>query len=301
MDVKDNVIKDILKNWDITEGVSITQVYKSAWDIGGKYILKTGENIAELEKSIHIAKMLRTKNIPVASYLPTAYNKPFLIAENSYFCLMDKVSGVHINPYEQDHKSTACEIGRIIARLHLAFQELGDSIECWDNDFYGEIAGWVSDELKAKAIQIDVKIMDECLKLKDLYYKLPRQIIHRDMHLGNMLFEEGKLSGYIDFDLSQKNVRLFELCYMTLSLLIDNYTNEERCRQWFEIYENIFKGYEEFCPLTEDEKEAAPYMFMCIELLFTAFFLTIGQADLSKNAQNMLEWLYANKVSLRCK
>ena len=34
---------------------------------------------------------------------------------------------------------------------------------------------------------------------------LPVQLIHRDVHFGNFLFDEGKFSGYIDFDLSQRN------------------------------------------------------------------------------------------------
>lgn len=42
----------------------------------------------------------------------------------------------------------------------------------------------------------------------NLYSKLPIQLIRREVHLGNLLFDNNKFSGYIDFDLSQKNIRI---------------------------------------------------------------------------------------------
>ena len=41
------------------------------------------------------------------------------------------------------------------------------------------------------------------------------------MHFGNFLFQEGSFSGYIDFDLSQKNIRIFDLCYFLAGLLAE--------------------------------------------------------------------------------
>lgn len=33
-------------------------------------------------------------------------------------------------------------------------------------------------------------------------------------------FQEGKFSKYMDFDLSQRNIRIFDLCYFMLGLLL---------------------------------------------------------------------------------
>jgi len=41
-----------------------------------------------------------------------------------------------------------------------------------------------------------------------LYGKLPKQLIHRDPNPSNILFEGDEVSGFIDFDLSEINIRL---------------------------------------------------------------------------------------------
>lgn len=55
--------------------------------------------------------------------------------------------------------------------------------------------------------------------LENVYDKLPLQLIHRDVHWGNFQFDNGQFSGYIVLDLSQKNIRIFNLCYFMLGLL----------------------------------------------------------------------------------
>ena len=105
-------------------------------------------------------------------------------------------------------------IGKVIARLHNAFRICQDKISVYDNNFYKEIDGWVSQTFRDKNItSVPTEILEECVsKLKNIYPKLPRQLIHRDTHMENMLFENNILTGYIDFDLSQINARIFDLC-----------------------------------------------------------------------------------------
>ena len=38
-------------------------------------------------------------------------------------------------------------------------------------------------------------------------HPLPRQIIHRDMHLSNVIFKDDKLEGFIDFEILENNVK----------------------------------------------------------------------------------------------
>ena len=39
------------------------------------------------------------------------------------------------------------------------------------------------------------------------------------------LFFEGDFSGYIDFDLSQRNIRIFDICYFLTGLLAEETEN----------------------------------------------------------------------------
>ncbi len=42
---------------------------------------------------------------------------------------------------------------------------------------------------------------------KETVHPLPRQIIHRDMHLSNVIFKDDKLEGFIDFEILENNVK----------------------------------------------------------------------------------------------
>lgn len=136
-------------------------------------------------------------------------------------------------------------------------------------------------------------VINACGDFRPLYDTLPRQLIHRDMHLQNLMFDNGKFTGYIDFDISQRNARLFDICYMGV-LLIGEYTNPERIKVWRTIFTNILRGYNDILPLSRDELEAIPMLCVVVELTFTCFFDSIGQHEISKDCANMTEWLYKN-------
>ena len=54
-----------------------------------------------------------------------------------------------------------------------------------------------------------------------LYDKLPKQLIHRDPNPSNILFDNGIVTGFIDFDLSEINIRLWDVCYCATGILSD--------------------------------------------------------------------------------
>ncbi|OOM81514.1 homoserine kinase [Clostridium puniceum] len=91
------------------------------------------------------------------------------------------------------------------------------------------MSGWISDTLEANDYKYlkNIDFEKNLDKLNRCYNKLQRQLIHRDLHLGNFLFNNCEFSGYIDFDLSQKNIRIFDICYFLLRLLIDHKKNSE--------------------------------------------------------------------------
>ena len=134
--------------------------------------------------------------------------------------------------------------------------------------------------------------------MADIYDKLPVQLIHRDVHFGNFLFEKGKFSGYIDFDLSQRNIRIFDICYFLLGLLSEEVKLEITREQWFVIVKNVFAGYESKVELTEDEKYAVPYVMECIELLFVAYFESINDVHCAEDASKIYDFvkMQENKI-----
>ncbi len=150
----------------------------------------------------------------------------------------------------------------------------------WDNSLLGEMKGWIKEVFCKNGWKyIEERLFEEMVnRLEALYDKLPVQLIHRDVHFGNFLFDNGKFSGYIDFDLSQRNIRIFDLCYFVLGLLSEEDKLEVASEEWFSVLKDVFEGYNSKLQLSEEERMAVPYVMKSIELLFAAWFL--GQNDI---------------------
>jgi Ser/Thr protein kinase RdoA (MazF antagonist) len=294
-------VSQVLERWNIADE-HIIQVYSSAWQIGDKYVLKTGSNIDELHRNLLIINALSSQNVPVATIIKTVNGLDYILEDNAYFFISKKIDGEHLtNIYNGNYPELAYLIGEVIGRLHIAFRECQEKISCYDNDFYGEIIGWVSQTFHDKNITlIPEDILKGCVSdLKNIYTTLPRQLIHRDIHLGNMLFQNNHLTGYIDFDLSQVNARIFDLCYMSLSFLISNVDNQDKTIKWFEILKNIVNGYNSEISLSYNEKKAIPIMMVAIEMLFVAYFINNNDLECADGAAKMLLWLWENKEKIR--
>lgn len=291
----------ILANWGISNE-SVKQIYSSAWDIGGRYILKTGTNFAWLNSNLSLIKVLAAHDVPVASLIKTIDGTDYITRDNAYYFLSKKIKGEHINNiYGENYKELSLLIGKVISELHIGFQKCQKILPCRENNFYDEITGWVLNTIKEKEVNtIPQNILNECISvLEDIYPKLPRQLIHRDIHLNNMLFENKVLTGYIDFDLSQIDARIFDLCYMALGLLIDNINDDNKTVKWFEIVKNIVEGYSENIPLIMEEKKAIPIIMIAIETLFVAYFSNENNMVCADGAAEMAVWLWMNKEKIQ--
>ena len=57
---------------------------------------------------------------------------------------------------------------------------------------------------------------------------MPEQLIHRDFHLYNLLFCDGRPSGYLDFDMLMRGPRLFDVCYCSIETLAKRFDFNNR-------------------------------------------------------------------------
>ena len=161
------------------------------------------------------------------------------------------------------------------------------------NSLLDEMNGWVKSNLDANGWKYISKEEYEkiVLQLEKVYDNLPVQLIHRDVHFGNFLFSDGKFSGYIDFDLSQRNIRIFDLCYFLLGLLSEEEKLEITDELWFEFVRKVFVGYERKLKLTEVEKRAVPCVMECIELLFVSYFENINDVRCAEDAYRIFAFV----------
>ncbi|MEG1481353.1 MAG: phosphotransferase [Clostridium sp.] len=126
---------------------------------------------------------------------------------------------------------------------------------------------------------------------QDLYYKLPRQAIHRDMHGENIIFKDEKIVGYIDFDLSQINARIYDICYLCTGSLSTIFNDIDKRDNWIGFAENVIKGYDSISNLTDEERHSIKYMFYLIELIMVAYFSQNNCSDIANMNIKMINWI----------
>lgn len=290
----DSKIQQIINEWDI-DGEEVKQIYDSAWQVGENAILKTYKDVNLLQRNIKILSMLEDIGIPVGRIILTKSQKNYAEDDEYYYILTKKLVGNNITDI-QNNMQIALEMGRVLARLHKAFKECEVREEFWNNSLLKEMKGWIRDVFaknKWKYIE-ESKFENTIYNLEKLYDKLPLQLIHRDVHLGNFLFDKDKFSGYIDFDLSQRNIRIFDLCYFMLGLLSEEELLDVTEEQWFNILKYFFEGYEQECKLQLEEKLAVPYVMESIELLFVAWFIEQNDIECAEDAMKIYQFVEKN-------
>ena len=284
-------ITEILNQWGLEER-EIKQIYDTAWQVGDDYVLKVYHDVEMLERNLKILQILGEMNIPVGEIVPTRSHERYAVYDDIFCFLSKKLSGKNIIRID-DAEKVAMKMGEIIADLHIAFQKCESEDVFWNNSLLEEMNGWVKNNLeKNHWSYIDKEAYEETVsRLESVYDQLPVQLIHRDVHFGNFLFADGEFCGYIDFDLSQRNIRIFDLCYFLLGLLSEEEKLGITQEQWFEMVKNVFAGYGSKLELSVAEKRAVPYVMECIELLFVAYFEEIQDVRCAQNAFEIYEFV----------
>lgn len=292
------IIKEIVKLWGIEKG-QLLQIYPSAWEIDHSYIIKVYDNKEQLERNIKTTTILWNNNIPVAEIFPTLTGEKFAAHQNKYFLVSKKLQGSNLTDLKDEEM--AWKMGCAIAQLHRAFLECEKEITFWDNSLLKEMKGWVQENLTKNEWQIINK--EEYLKavrlLEKAYDSLPEQLIHRDVHFGNFLFYGNKLSGYIDFDLSQRNIRIFDICYFLTGLLAEETKEPLTKTEWIKSVKAVIAGYESTNKLSIEEKEAIPFVMECIEILFVAYFLEIKDTKCAKDACHIFHFIQECEMEIQ--
>lgn len=295
-EVKENMQK-ILSNWSISG--EIRQIYPTAWSIGEGYVMKIykQEDEPSLLRNIKITQMLSKTDIPVADVVSTISGEPYFSDNKSLYVVTHKLRGCNIVNIKSGD-GIARRMGETIGRLHLAFQQCDGDIEFWDNSLLDEMNGWVKENIFKHGMISEENFAAAVDKLQRIYSELPTQIIHRDVHFGNFLFDCGEFTGYIDFDLSQKNIRIFDICYFTAGLLSGEEGKRIASEDWLEMLSDVVAGYDSRIELFETEKRAIPYVMENIELLFAAYFSCIDDLKCAEDAVKLFEFIRDNEEKI---
>lgn len=301
-------LRKILENWDIDRDLPIGDIYimdgakvsGNAWKVGKDYILKTGDR-DKLLKNLNVSKALHKLGFTSSLPIPTKTGNEYLEG-NEVFILTQGLRG---NPLpKSDRYGDDCEefgekYGKSIARLHKALKVIQNDISLDEVNLYKSVTEWALPNVRQQNLQWDMGIsesfFDDYIEtFGKLYDKLPKQLIHRDPNTSNILFIDGEVSGFIDFDLSEVNVRLWDVCYCATGILVE--ASNEAYENWLDILFGILHGYDSEGKLTQEEKEAVFYVICSIQMICIAYFESHDKfRELAYTNRKMLQFIIQNK------
>jgi len=307
----------ILGNWDIPQDLPILDVYVldgaaisgNVWSIGEEYILKS-EKKESLLRNLQVAKALAAQGFAAATPILTKTGAEYLDGEQ----ITVLIKGIKGSPLEKadrfgdDRKSFGYKYGESIARLHRVLAAIEPEIKPAEQDLFATVSGWALPETKRQNEHYQMRLPDGFFEdylhsFESSAKRLPKQLIHRDPNPSNILFDGGDVSGFIDFDLSQRNARLFDPCYCATGILSERRGIEGQSvgafDKWPDVLEGILHGYDSVNPLTAEEKQSVYYMLCSIQMIFVAY--CEPRAELKELAivnREMLQYIVSSRAQL---
>lgn len=263
----------ILKNWNL-EQETVTDVYdegtgnrkENAYYVGEGYVLKHTTNLGKLKKHIEVSKALSGIGLLSAVPVLTAGGAEYLREGEGYFYLTRRLPGKQM----ASHRFGSGDgrfVGEIIGQLHLALAQVEDCVT--EADLLATVRDWALPKAR-EALGLSEGFCRAYLEnFAKTYPVLPRQIIHRDPNPGNIICAEDQW-GFIDFELSERNARIYDPCYAATAVLSETFAAENE--GWLEVYRQIIAGYDSVAHLTPQERQAIPLVILANQFVCVAWF-----------------------------
>ncbi|MDR2515215.1 MAG: phosphotransferase [Christensenellaceae bacterium] len=307
-------LRAALASWGLAQDLPIREVMvmggtKAAgdvWAIGKEYILKAGDR-ERLQRGLFIANALKAHGFLAVIPIKTSDGAEMTEGKPA-FTLTRKLKGMPLSPAKRlgtGREGYGEEYGRGLAKLHLALAAIEEEIQPMEEDLAKQLTGWALPALRLQNEQWKMGLNDGffegfAAEIGESLPALPKQLIHRDPNPGNLLFEKGKLSGFIDFELSVRGIRLWDPCYCATGILSEAESLPEAERGWIELLRGILHGYDEINPLTAAEKRSVFPVLCSIQAICISYFESREEfRELAKKSREMLRFIVGVEEKIR--
>ncbi|MGF9964887.1 phosphotransferase enzyme family protein [Bacillus rhizoplanae] len=245
---------------------------------GRNYVLKKKENLDQIIAEVKLLTTLSKYNIKVQQPLQTLEGDYFISDEDTYYCMYEYLTGSALEAKNIDQlRVLAKDIGKEIAKLHQALSKLRTEVQFIERNLYISVYKWAVPTIEEnqvanpKVIQLMKQLQPDMKKVLPF---LPKQIIHRDTHLSNLVFAGNSFTGFLDFEIAEINIRIFDICYFLTSILSELFNNEKLKSQWFSLIKPfIIEGYNNQTPLTQEERSTLWHVMLGIQVIFMTYFI----------------------------
>lgn len=291
--------REALKNWKL-ENETITDWYyessgrvaQQAVQVGEGLMLKRMRSKETMEKTCALAAQLHKAGAETNVLVADASGNAYVQLDGWYYCLFRQPSAkpaLAADMYGPDSLANARYTGEIIGQLHGIL--LQAQLEARAGSLLEDVRGWALAQAKP-LLKLPEEFWRSYLeRFETLYPALPRQLIHRDLN-PSVILRNTEGWGLMDFERAEENIRLFDPCYAATAVLSESFENAQKLDDWIGIYQNILAGYDSVVHLTQEEREAAPYVVLANQLVCVAWFANQPQyAQLAHTNCLMTRWL----------
>jgi homoserine kinase type II len=252
----------------IQSGIENTNYFVTAEDMFGQreYVLTLFERLtfAQLPFYLHLMKHLAQHGIPVpepqadrnGDILHTLCGKPA--------ALVNKLAGGHELAPTAEH---CAQVGAMLARMHLAGRDYNRRQPnlrglAWWNETIPVVLPFVTPE-QAALLRSELAFQNH-VAAGSAHAALPRGPVHADLFRDNVMFEDGRLTGFFDFYFAGVDSWLFDLAVCLNDWAVDLPTGAhdgQRASAFVQAYASVR-------PLTAAERQLLPAMLRAGALRF---------------------------------
>lgn len=293
-------MKELLEKWGLEFARAETVPIKGGvWQVlleDQVFMLKHRTNRTRVWAEYDLMSWLKQNNQPVSQLLRTVRETCWAEYDGGFYVLYPYLAGISGDKVENLNAVYAQEIGRGLASLHCCLADYKQDFEFSQFDLFRDVSDYAWPAVQAYAgIRFHNRLrdieQDIARNMVNPYEALPRQLIHRDFHPGNFVFQEGKIAGILDFDRVRIAPRIFDLCYCSTAVLSAHFNDPGRRENWPEFVQALLQGYGSVLPLSQTEAFIFLYMVYLIQFLFIAFQLDGGKEKAADLNLAMLFWI----------
>lgn len=264
---------------------SQTNVLRFIFIDGSVKYLKKMDSEERIQKILHIYEALHQHDVRIAEIKQTVNGEWWAAHDGELYMLSNELKGRVIN--ELGPEFGEC-YGQGLATLHEALRDNMSENRYPEMDLVQQLTDWAA----PRTIEVMKKLglIEELNSFIDLMTsigysqiaQLPKQVIHRDPHPGNMLYGEDGVIGFLDFEISVTGIRLFDLCYLCTSQWMTAYSDPKKQNTWIELIREIRHGYEKVVTLLIEERSSAFFVMCAIQMIFISFWQGQKREDMMK-------------------
>lgn len=274
---------------------------ENAFLIDNRFVLKCSRSPGSVQGQVKLQRTLHAHGL-AAAVLPTHTGADFARVGEWDCLLMERLGGKPVDAAQllvQPEGGAA--LGEGLARLHAALREC-DPLLCSEEKMMDTLHGWAAPLLRQNG-GVDQRWLENWLaQAQEVFANLPVQIIHRDPNPDNILMTQGRVTGFLDFELSRIAPRIFDLAYAATGILSVAFAQagQDAGSRFAALAKAVWQGYHAQSPLSEKERRALPDMVIAIQLICIAAFTgSDTYAALAQTNRQMLECILSAEEQLR--